>query len=234
MSDVGGEAPRAAHALMYPVAGDGEEWIRGLELDPSDEPVDEAAWQAAEVACRPWRARGCAACMRGAGRRLRWGVRRCGAGVLFVGLHTHAGACAQSSDSYVPMEGDLVEYMSDRASDDKPHLVRRVPAPFPVPPHPYPCTSDTPETVDRCVLRLCVCVCVCVNIFSRVCVCDTKGVTVCSPSPLPLSMYTHTHTLSLTHSITHTHGCIGKGQALNPKPLTLTLNPKPQTLDSKP
>ena len=229
-----GEAPRAAHALMYPVAGDGEEWIRGLELDPSDEPVDEAAWQAAEVACRPWRARGCAACMRGAGRRLRWGVRRCGAGVLFVGLHTHAGACAQSSDSYVPMEGDLVEYMSDRASDDKPHLVRRVPAPFPVPPHPYPCTSDTPETVDRCVLRLCVCVCVCVNIFSRVCVCDTKGVTVCSPSPLPLSMYTHTHTLSLTHSITHTHGCIGKGQALNPKPLTLTLNPKPQTLDSKP
>ena len=227
MSDVGGEAPRAAHALMYPVAGDGEEWIRGLELDPSDEPVDEAAWQAAEVACRPWRARGCAACMRGAGRRLRWGVRRCGAGVLFVGLHTHAGACAQSSDSYVPMEGDLVEYMSDRASDDKPHLVRRVPAPFPVPPHPYPCTSDTPETVDRCVLRLCVCVCVCVLTSFRASVSVTQRVSryvLLLPS---LSLCMHTHTLSLTHSITHTHGCIGKGQALNPKPLTLTLNPKP-------
>ena len=208
MSDVGGEAPRAAHALMYPVAGDGEEWIRGLELDPSDEPVDEAAWQAAEVACRPWRARGCAACMRGAGRRLRWGVRRCGAGVLFVGLHTHAGACAQSSDSYVPMEGDLVEYMSDRASDDKPHLVRRVPAPFPVPPHPYPCTSDTPETVDRCVLRLCVCVCVCVCVLTsfRASVSVTQRVSryvLLLPS-LSLCIHTHTRSLSLTQSRTHT------------------------------
>ena len=141
-------------------------------------------------------------------RRLRWGVRRCGAGVLFVGLHTHAGACAQSSDSYVPMEGDLVEYMSDRASDDKPHLVRRVPAPFPVPPHPYPCTSDTPETVDRCVLRLCVCVCVCVCVLTsfRASVSVTQRVSryvLLLPS-LSLCIHTHTRSLSLTQSRTHT------------------------------
>ena len=47
--DVRGRPPRAAHALTCTVAGDGEEWIRSMELDPSDEPVDLAAWQAAEV-----------------------------------------------------------------------------------------------------------------------------------------------------------------------------------------
>ena len=31
--------------------GDGENWIRGLDLDPEDESVDEAAWMAAEVLC---------------------------------------------------------------------------------------------------------------------------------------------------------------------------------------
>lgn len=29
--------------------GEGEAWIRGLDLDPQDETVDEAAWMAAEV-----------------------------------------------------------------------------------------------------------------------------------------------------------------------------------------
>jgi hypothetical protein len=32
-----------------PIDGDGEMWIRGLDLDPEDESVDEAAWMAAEV-----------------------------------------------------------------------------------------------------------------------------------------------------------------------------------------
>jgi hypothetical protein len=39
----------AAHAAACMVAGDGEEWIRSMELDPMDEPVDAAAWMAAEV-----------------------------------------------------------------------------------------------------------------------------------------------------------------------------------------
>jgi hypothetical protein len=39
----------AAHAAACMGAGDGEEWIRSMELDPMDEPVDAAAWMAAEV-----------------------------------------------------------------------------------------------------------------------------------------------------------------------------------------
>jgi len=34
------------------VSGDGEAWIRSMNLDPSDESVDEAAWMAAEVHLR--------------------------------------------------------------------------------------------------------------------------------------------------------------------------------------
>ena len=90
------------------VSGDGEAWIRSMNLDPSDDSVDEAAWMAAEV-------------------HLCFGVSRVMYAAVCCSMLYRAPITqfshvlplyVQSSDSYCPMEGDLVEFIGDETNSN--------------------------------------------------------------------------------------------------------------------